>query len=167
MLLPHQLLHLCCTVSHIIFKMLVCRHSLNTAQMQILIDTLAGTCDIHKITFIRIWYRMPGGIMPLGYNFWEFVAINWYITSDIVIISALCLQINSFYTIYGFTLSPVLKIRPHITHNISWILYKPVGTLKTIYWIYMSVCAVVVILRLELKSVFLLRGIEMRSIQLT
>jgi len=86
-LLPCQLVHLCYTFSHIVFYMPVCRHSWNTAQIQILIDTLAGICDIHKITFNRNWYRsMPGGIMPLGYNFGEFVAINLYITSDFVII---------------------------------------------------------------------------------
>jgi hypothetical protein len=42
--------------------------------------------------------------MPLGYNFLEFVAINLYITSDIVIISMLCLKINCFYTNYGSTI---------------------------------------------------------------
>jgi len=65
---------------------------------------------------------MPGGFMPLGYNFLELVAINIYITSDIVIIPALCLKINCFYTTYGstfFSLSPVLRIRPQITHNTS------------------------------------------------
>jgi hypothetical protein len=46
---------------------------------------------------------MPRGIMPLGYNFLEFVTVTLYITSDIVIISALCLKINCLYNIYGST----------------------------------------------------------------
>jgi hypothetical protein len=58
--------------------------------------------------------------MPLGYNFWEFVAISLYITSDIVIISALCLKnelfLHHLWT-HIFSLSSVLKIRPHITQN--------------------------------------------------
>jgi len=119
------------------------------AQMQVLIDTLVGMRDIRKITFIRNWYGMPGGIMPLGYNFWEFVAISLYITSDIVIISALCLKnelfLHHLWT-HIFSLSSVLKIRPHITQNTTWILYKPVGTLKTIgsiwecvvFWSYLG-----------------------------
>ena len=136
--------------------------------MQILTDTLAGMCDIHKITSIRNWYSMSRD-MPLGHNFLEFVAVNLYITSDIVIIAALCLKINCFYTIYGSTFFHEVQLwrSGHKSQTTSWILYKPLGILKTIFWLYMKGCGVVVILRFELKSVSLLRGNEMGSIQLT
>ena len=70
--------------------------------------------------------------MPLGYNFLEFVAINLYVTSDIVIISALCLKINCFYTIYGTTFfSFKSSSEDQATYHIEHIL-NPIQTCRNI-----------------------------------
>jgi len=52
----------------------------------------------------------------------------------------------------------------HTEHNLN-----PIQTCRNVKnnWLYMRVCGVLVVLRLELKSVSLLRRIELRSIQLT